>query len=198
MMVHGSQDKPLFPRRPKTMVVLVQIPGMTESTIRYFGNSVHPMTVGFTDEELKTVPVTQIEILSKIAAKIRQTTLALKSDPTTALQSLYETQQVVQTPIWKSLAFLAGNRFPDVTCTTNYIGTLKEDSDLDFGFDVGCKSSTVQWLVTPLARDMAVIRPSAAPCPEGLFFHMTLSNKDSQKLRELPLFSELLPEASFL
>lgn len=200
MMVHGSQGKPLLPLSPKTMVVLVQIPGMTSSgdNVRYFGNSVHPMSVRFTEEELKTVPTTQIEILAKLAAKIRQTTMALKSDPTTALQSLYETQQVVETPIWKSLAFLAGNRFPYVTCTTNYIGSLKEDKELDFGFGAECKSSTVQWLVTPLARDMAVIRPSAAPYPEGLFFHMTLSKIDSQQLRELALFQDLLPEATFL
>ena len=199
MMVHGSQGKPLFPCKPKTMVVLVQIPGTMESTnTRYFGNSVHPMAVRFTADELKTVPTTQIEILAKIAAKIRQTTMTLKSDPTTALQSLYETKQVVQTSIWKSLAFLAGNRFPYVTCTTNYIGALKEDSMLDFGLGEEFKSSTVQWLVTPLARDMAVIRPSASPYPEGLFFHMTLSKKDSKHLRELDLFSKLIPEASFL
>ena len=193
MMMHAAQGKPMLPEFPKCMLVLIQIPGIDE---RYFGNAVHPMPVCF--EPGQDLDVPPLKILTKLVSAIRHETIALRSDSTRALQSLYETEQVCNTRIATSLAFLAGNRLPYVTCTTNYIGSLKADRELDFGLPDEEKPKTVQWWVTPLAQDMCVIRPACSPYPEGLFFYMSLTRKESERLRSLPFLSEILQKPIFV
>ena len=197
MMVHGAQNKPLIPKRPHAMLVLVQVPGV-DKIQGYFGNAVHPMRVTFDQDE--SVPDTDMKVIVKLAGKIRTCTQEIRSNPTAVLQALYETDVICNTSLPKALGFLAGNRLPFVSCTTNYIGTLRDDVELDFG--VGGENSNdatyVQWLVTPLARDMNVIRPAAPPFEDGLFFHMALTPQDSTRLRNLSLFKTVLPGATIL
>jgi hypothetical protein len=199
MMIHGAQEKPLLPARPKAMLVLVQIPGV--DTIKgYFGNAVHPMEVSFEPDEL--VPDTDIQVVAKIAEKIRICTQEIRSNPAAVLQALYETDIICNTSLPKALGFLAGNRLPFVSCTTNYIGTLRDDVELDFGLrgedTTDVSMHYVQWLVTPLARDMNVIRPAAPPFDDGVFFHMALTPQDSERLRHISLFKTVLPGATIL
>lgn len=113
-----------------------------------------------------------------------------------ALQALYESERVCGAPAHKSLAYLAGRRFPFVTCTTNYIGTLAVDSSLDFG--LGVKHLGTRHLTTPLAASMAVVRPAMAPYGEGLFIQMTFTVAQAKQLRQHPLLRALAPDASFV
>jgi hypothetical protein len=197
MMVHGAQNKPLVPQKPHAMLVLVQVPGV-DKIGGYFGNAVHPMRVTFDQDE--SVPDTDMKVIAKLAGKIRTCTQEIRSNPTAVLQALHETDIICNTSLPKALGFLAGNRLPYVSCTTNYIGTLRDDVELDFGLG-GEKSNGaryVQWLVTPLARDMNVIRPAAPPFEDGVFFHMALNPQDSKRLRNLSLFKTVLSGATIL
>jgi hypothetical protein len=68
--------------------------------------------------------------------------------------------------------------------------------ELDFGFGSG--PTAMRWLVTPLASDMAVIRPAMPPYGQGLLIHMALSQRKLQQLRMHALLRELSPDAVFL
>eukprot|EP00890_Picochlorum_soloecismus_P001049 jgi/Picsp_1/1945/NSC_05411-R1_hypothetical protein CHLNCDRAFT_54474 [Chlorella variabilis] len=195
MMVHGAENKPILPVKPESMLTLIQIPGVEKG---YFGNAVHPMAISFSKEEAWAVHEQgqSLDVLTALSKRIRECTMLLKKDPANALQALYETEEICDKNILKTLAFLAGKRLPYVTCTTNYIGSLPSDKELDFGFGEG--QQLAQWLVTPLAKDMCIVRPSAAPYGEGLFFNLALDKKQSRLLRQLEIFKDLVPKAEFL
>jgi hypothetical protein len=195
MMVHGAESKAALPVKPESMLALIQIPGVEKG---YFGNAVHPMAINFTKEEAWALNKEgqSINILAALSRRIRESAMVLKKDPANVLQALYETESICDKNILKTLAFLAGKRLPYVTCTTNYIGSLPSDKELDFGF--GEEQQFAQWLVTPLAKDMCIIRPSASPYGEGLFFNLALDKKQSLRLRQLDVFKDLVPKAVFL
>ena len=96
----------------------------------------------------------------------------------------------------KSLAYLAGQRLPFVTCTTNFIGPLPADAALDFG--LSAQPACTRHLTTPLGASMAVVRPAAAPYGEGLFIQVALTAAQGRRLRKHPLLPALAPDAKFL
>ena len=200
LAVHAAEGRQsLVPVRPHCMVALIQVPGAEPS---YFGNAVHPMTVGVEEHEgeKRQLPGTTdlIGNLCCLASLIRAAVLEIRSDPTKALQALYESQQVCNTPVAQALAFLAGQRLPFVTCTTNFIGNLPIDQNLDFGLAGGAKPIGYRSLTYPLARGMAVIRPSMVPYGEGLFLSLSLTAAQVKALKEHSLLKTLVPDAQFL
>jgi len=210
MAVHAGEGKPLLPLLPKVMVSLVQIPGVDKG---HFGNAVHPLAVGLrppkttTDykgegnSDLGASPLLPgnddfLGCLRALARQIRVATAELRSTPTKALQAMYESAQVCSAPVHKSLAYLAGQRLPFVTATTNYIGTMLSDSTLDFG--LGVKQEGYRSLTYPLARSMAVVRPAMAPYREGLFMSLSMTTAQAKRLRSHALLPTLAPDAVFL
>lgn len=101
-------------------------------------------------------------------------------------------------PILKALAYLAGHRLPYVTATTNYIGSLPADAALDFHLPNGSRAIGYRSLTTPLARSMAVIRPSMRPYGDGLFFQLSVTQLQARRLKGTPLLNSLAPDAVFL
>jgi len=206
MMVKGAAKKRVMPVSPKQNIVLAQIPGMPkEGPEKYFGNSVHLVKVSFDRDEVKAELESESEsgqaaeaslvVLTRLAVRIRERTLEFREHPEQALQSVFETEEIGKEPVLKALGFLAGRRYPLVNCTTNYIGTLEEDSELSFGPDGVLLNSACQWLVTPLARDMVVVRPHVPD--DSMLFMMALTPKQSTRLRELAVMRELVPDATF-
>jgi hypothetical protein len=196
IMVCGGQKKTMTPQKPNANLVLTQIPCVHEKFVgdkKYFGNSVHLIQVSFDKNELPLEALSSpLSVLTRLAVRLRERTLEFRNDPTMALQALFESETVFKSSAMKSLGYLAGNRFPYVNCTTNYIGPLKEDSELEFTGTGALVPSAVQWLVTPLARDMNVIRPYR----DGLLFHLALTPKDSKRLRTLPHLEALVPDCT--
>jgi hypothetical protein len=193
MLIHAAEGKPLLPSHPKCMVVLVQIPGTHKG---YFGNAVHPMPVGIQEGTSLPPEGDPFACIRALAARIRVCSSELRSQPAKALQAIYESQQVCNTPTLRALGFLAGRRLPLVTCTTNYIGSLPSDAKLDFGLKV--KAVGYRSLTLPLARSMAVIRPSMPPYGEGLFLQLALTPAQAKSLRRHPVLASLVPNATFL
>lgn len=101
-----------------------------------------------------------------------------------------------EAPVHRALAYLAGQRLPYVTCTTNYIGTLPGDSTLDFG--IGTQQLGYRSLTYPLARSMAVVRPSMPPYGDGLFLSLNLTPSQAKRLLNHPLLPALVPDAVYL
>ena len=204
--VKGAAKKRVMPVSPKQNIVLAQIPGMPkEGPEKYFGNSVHLVKVSFDRDEVKAESESESEsgqaaeaslvVLTRLAVRIRERTLEFREHPEQALQSVFETEEIGKEPVLTALGFLAGRRYPLVNCTTNYIGTLEEDSELSFGPDGVLLNSACQWLVTPLARDMVVVRPHVPD--DSMLFMMALTPKQSTRLRELAVMRELVPDATF-
>lgn len=55
-----------------------------------------------------------------------------------------------------------------------------------------------QWLVTPLARDMAIIRPAMPPYGPGLFVNVAMTEVQSIGIRGHKMLKELVPEGRFV
>lgn len=198
IMVHAAEGKPLLPKHPTCVVVLVQIPGTSPG---YFGNAVHPMPVGVRVEQSSSSAGIPSEgdpfgSLCTLAKSIRAETIELRSQPTKALQAIYESQCVCDSTTLCSLAFLAGKRLPFVTCTTNYIGSLPSDTQLNFG--EGLKPIGYRNLTLPLARSMTVVRPALPPYSDGLFMQFAVTPQQAKSLRRHPALHKLIPDASFL
>lgn len=195
ILIHAAEGKSLLPLVPKCMLVLVQIPGTSSG---YFGNAVHPMPVGVDMEKFTDVPSDSdaMGCLRLLATCIRANTLELRSNPTKALQAIYESECVCHSKTFSSLAFLAGKRLPYVTCTTNYIGSMSSDKQLDFGNGSG--PIGYRNLTLPLARSMAVIRPALLPYEEGLFMQLSVTPKQAKALKSHPALAKLVPNAVFL
>ena len=198
MMVKGAEKQPVLPVAPKSNIVLAQVPRVpTAGPDKYFGNSVDLIKVNFVKDEMEVneEEMAPVDILTRLAVRIRERTLEYRQSPEEALQGVYDTEEISKHRITKSLAFLAGRRFPLVNCTTNYIGTLKEDSELSFGTKGSLLNWACQWLVAPLARDMVVVRPHERE--DALLFMMALTPKDSKRLRASAWIRELVPDATF-
>jgi len=207
LAVHAAEERPsLLPQQPECMIALVQVPGAEPD---YFGNAVHPMTVSMKEGEAQPEKDDMLGMLRSLASHIRSATTEVRSNPTKALQALYESQQVCDVPVGQALAYLAGHRLPYVTCTTNYIGNLPADQNLDFfgnktNPNSNCTTETTvkpigyRSLTYPLARGMAVIRPSMPPYEEGLFLSLSLTAQQLAALKAHPLLPALVPEATFL
>jgi hypothetical protein len=209
LAVHAAEGRTsLVPIQPQCMIALVQVPGAERD---YFGNAVHPMTVGLKKEEVKPEKDDMLGMLRSLASHIRSATTELKTNPTKALQAVYESQQVCAAPVKHALAYLAGQRLPYVTCTTNFIGNLPADQNLNFfGTGPASDGSTTtrdstnikplgyRSLTYPLARGMAVIRPSMPPYEEGVFLSLSLTAPQLAALKAHPLLPALVPDASFL
>ena len=191
ILVHAAEGKKdLLPMHPYCMVALIQIPGAAEN---HWGNAVHPMPISVEvgeGEGEHGEHDSALSMLRRLARAIRKSTIEVRNDPSKALQALYESQQVVDAPIGKSVAFLAGQRFPYVNCTTNYIGSLPGDKKLDFGVPQDCILG-YRSLTFPLARSMAVIRPSMPPYKDGLFLSMNLTAVQFERLKHHRVFTEL-------
>lgn len=214
LAVHAAEGRPLLPLQPQCMIALVQVPGAEPD---YFGNAVHPMTVSVKEEEPQPEKDDMLGMLRSLASHIRSATTEVRSNPAKALQALYESHQVCDVPVGQALAYLAGQRLPYVTCTTNFIGNLPADQNLDFfgKLNVGgtgdntnpinsCTTEATikplgyRSLTYPLARGMAVIRPSMPPYEEGLFLSLSLTAPQLTALKAHPLLPALVPEATFL
>lgn len=198
MMVKAAEKQPAMPVAPRRNIVLAQLPRVPASgPKKYFGNSVHLIGVNFDKEEMAVSEkeMAGMDVLTRLAVRIRERTLEYRSCPREALQGVHDTEEISEHRILKALAFLAGRRFPLVNCTTNYIGTLKEDSELSFGTEGVLLNSACQWLVTPLAREMVVVRPHEPD--DALLFMMALTPKDSKRLRALAWIRELVPDVIF-
>lgn len=193
LATHVAEGRPLLPVRPNCLLTLIQVPG---AETNYFGNAVHPMLVRLEPGEPQPDGDDMLGVLRCLAAHIRSATHDLRLNPSQALQALYESQQVCETPVAKTLVFLAGQRMPYVTCTTNFIGNMATDQGLDFG--LGVKPQGYRSLTYPLARGMAVIRPSMEPYNEGLFLSLSLTSAQFQTLKAHPLLQTLAPDAQFL
>jgi hypothetical protein len=196
LAVHAAEGSPLVPVRPKVMLALVQVPGTEPS---YFGNAVHPLAVGLPEGSPQPAAGGgggELAALRALAVQIRAATAELRASPSKALQALYESEAACASPVLKSLAFLAGRRLPFVASTTNYIGSLPSDAELDFG--LGARHLGMRHLTTPLAASMAVVRRAAPPYGEGLFVQMALTAGEGARLRAHPLLRELAPDATWL
>ncbi|GAB4813746.1 hypothetical protein N2152v2_000792 [Parachlorella kessleri] len=193
MLVNAASGKPLLPEPPKYQVVLVQLQGVHPA---YFGNSVHLLPVQLPLGREAPTGDAYLSSLAELAALIRTATKAFRAHPEASVGALAQLEQLVQTPIHRMLGWLAGHRLPYATCTTNYIGHLPADKDLDFGFGEG--PVAMRWLVTPFGSDMAVIRPAMPPFSEGLFCHIPLSAHKARRLQRHPLLQALAPDARFL
>ena len=193
LAMHVAEGRPLLPIRPSCVVTLIQVPGAEPN---YFGNAVHPMIVGLQPGEPQPDPSDMLGVLRCLATHIRSATHDVRLNPASTLQALYESQQVCEAPVGKALVFLAGQRLPYVTCTTNFIGNAPTDQGLDFGH--GIKPMGYRSLTYPLARGMAVVRPSMEPYSEGLFLSLSLTSAQLQTLKAHPLLPTLVPDAQFL
>jgi hypothetical protein len=214
LAVHAAEGHPsLLPLHPQCMIALVQVPGAEPD---YFGNAVHPMTVSLKEGEPQPEKDDMMGMLRSLASHIRSATTEVRSNPAKALQALYESHQVCDVPVGQALAYLAGQRLPYVTCTTNFIGNLPADQNLDFFGKAHCtrdntnpikrdcttettiKPLGYRSLTYPLARGMAVIRPSMPPYDEGLFLALNLTAGQLAALKAHRLLPALVPEATFL
>ncbi len=207
LAVHAAEGRPsLLPLHPQCMISLIQIPGAEHD---YFGNAVHPMTVSVKEREPQPEKDDMLGMLRSLASHIRSSTTEVRNDPTKALQAVYESQQVCSAPVKHALAYLAGQKLPYVTCTTNFIGNLPADQNLNFFGSRNSRQTTneskipnkplgYRSLTYPLARGMAVIRPSMPPYEEGVFLSLSLTAPQLAALKAHPLFPALVPDAAFL
>ncbi len=203
LAVHAAEGRPsLLPLHPQCMIALVQVPGAEAD---YFGNAVHPMTVFLKEGEPQPEKGDMLGTLRCLASHIRSATTEVRTNPAKALQAVYESQQVCETPVGQALAYLAGQRLPYVTCTTNFIGNLPADQNLNFFGDNNnnpndstTKPLGYRSLTYPLARGMAVIRPSMPPYDGGVFLSLSLTAPQLAALKAHPLLPELVPDATFL
>ena len=204
LAVHAAEGWQSFlPVQPQCMIALVQVPGAEPD---YFGNAVHPMAVNLKQGEPQPEKDDMLGMLRSLASHIRSATAEVRTNPAKALQALYESQQVCDAPIKHALPYLAGQRLPYMTCTTNFIGNLPADQNLDF-FGTHNESNTTSTaikplgyrsLTYPLARGMAVIRPSMPPYEEGVFLSLSLTASQLAALKAHPLLPALVPDATFL
>lgn len=193
LMIHVADGQALLPVHPRCMVALLQIPG-TETT--YFGNAVYPMAVGLDPKAALPGSNDMLGTLRVLARQIRSCTGEVRSNPGKALQAIYESEQVCDAPVLKSLAYLAGQRLPFVTCSTNFINTRPTDKEIDFG--IGAQALGYRCLTSPLARGMGVIRPAMAPYGDGLFVAVSVTDAQLRRLRRHVLLPTLVPEGKFL
>lgn len=189
LMIHAANGQPLVPRGAKHQAVLVQMPPAGKLTL---GNATHILAVAAQPEQQLPAGDDYMASLFVLAGLIRTATAEFRSQPEKWVEAVSHLEGMAQANPLKLLAYLAGRLLPHLSSSTNYIGNCPGHAKLDFG--VPGLPTCQQWMVSPMATEMVMIRPA----PDGLFFLITLPPRQQQVLHAHPLLAALVPDAAWL
>ncbi|PRW20453.1 concanavalin A-like lectin glucanase [Chlorella sorokiniana] len=189
LLLHSVLGRPPLPVAPHAMAAMVQLPTPND----YFGNAVHMLRVKLPAGTPQPDPSDASGALQALAGAIRRATAAFRGSPEEQLRAMADTEALVGAPMLHTLSWLAANRMPLLTCTTNYVPAA---SGINLG--LGQQATYTFGMTMPRARDMALIRPAVQHYSSGLFMQLCVSPEQAAELRRSPLLRALLPLASWV
>ena len=117
LLAHAALGLPPLPVGPKCMCIVAQLP----TPPGFFGNGGRLLPVRLPAGSARPAEGDWAGALRALAGAIRQAVAAFRSDPEAQLGALADSEALAAVPAWAMLSWLAADRLPRITVTTNYV-----------------------------------------------------------------------------